>query len=115
MREKIIERLAQGECIKGYKEGGNSMTPRIKSREPVDLAPPDHSKLEVGDMVFCRVGGSFYTHLISAVKPGQFQISNNHGRVNGWTTWDKVFGIVTHVSGREVGGAMAKTKLQNAA
>jgi hypothetical protein len=111
MKQILIARLAAGETIHDYKEGGNSMTPRIKSREPVNLAPPDHAKLEVGDMVFCKVSGNFYTHLISAVKPGQFQISNNHGHVNGWTTWDKVYGIVTHVSGCEVGGALAKVKV----
>lgn len=28
--------------------------------------------------------------------------------MNGWTTLDKVYGIVTHVSGKEIGGAMEK-------
>ena len=110
MKQILIARLAAGETIEEYRESGNSMTPKIKHREPVTLAPPVHDLLEPGDMVFCKVGGNFYTHLITAVKPGQFQIGNNHGHVNGWTSADRVYGIVTHVNGKEVGGALAKVK-----
>lgn len=108
MKSMIIERLAKGETIEDYREGGNSMTPLIKSKEPVTLAPPNTDKLEIGDMVFCKVSGKYYTHLISAIKPDQFQISNNHGHVNGWTHKSKIYGIVTHVSGKEVGGTKDK-------
>lgn len=37
MRERLIERLAAGETIPGYRESGNSMTPIIEHRQPVDL------------------------------------------------------------------------------
>jgi hypothetical protein len=42
-----------------------------------------------------------YLHLVSAVDPGggRVRISNNRGRVNGWTSQAKVFGICTHVDG----------------
>ena len=47
-------------------------------------------------MVYCRVKGNFYTHLVKAknVKRGVL-IGNNHGRNNGWTK--KVYGKVTEV------------------
>lgn len=113
MKKIIIEKLAAGEVIESYREAGNSMTPKIKSRQPVTLARPDHSKLEAGDIVFCKVSGNYYTHLVTGVKPNQVQISNNHGHVNGWTTFDKVFGIVTHIDGVEVSGALNKIKKED--
>ena len=48
-----------------------------------------------------RVAGTTYLHLVSAVDAGtgRVQISNNRGRVNGWTSRDKVYGICTAVEG----------------
>lgn len=80
-----------------YKEGGNSMEPIISSMEPVDLYPVDPTQLEKGDIVLVRVHGKIYTHLVSALEPKRAQISNNHGKVNGWTPFKNVYGIVVRV------------------
>lgn len=104
----IIDKLLAGETIYNYKERGNSMTPIIKSNEPVTLEPIGDRVLKKGDAVFCKVRGNYYTHLIHAVdevsedKPTRYLIGNNHGRMNGWTNANKVYGIVTHVGAVEV-------------
>ena len=84
-KKEVIEKLLNGESIEGYKEGGNSMTPIIKSRQPVDIKPVDTSKVEKGDVVLVKVRGRIYTHKIVGLRKGQAQIGNNHGGVNGWT------------------------------
>jgi hypothetical protein len=47
-----------------------------------------------------RVAGTNYLHLVSAVDPdrARVQISNNRGRVNGWTGHARVYGICTLVN-----------------
>lgn len=82
--EQIRARIAAGEVVVN-RESGNSMTPLLKSRQAVELRAVDRP-LEKGDIVFAKVRGHFYTHLVSAVgDDGRVQISNNHGHVNGWT------------------------------
>lgn len=100
MRERLIERLAAGETVHGYRESGNSMTPIIVHRQPVDLAPVvDFDALRKGDIVFCRVQGSFYLHLVNATAEGRVQIASNKGRVNGWAAPHSVYGIVVAIDG----------------
>jgi len=90
--------LQNGQRIERYKEAGNSMLPIIKSNQPVTLVPVSNdTELHVGDIVFCRVKGNYYTHKISKIKGKQYQISNNHGFVNGWISRDKIFGKVTKI------------------
>lgn len=108
--EPILAKLAAGETIHSYKESGNSMTPIIKHQQPVTLAPVDSSKLEVGDVVLSKVSGRFFLHKVSAIKQDQVQISNNKGHVNGWTSKDKVYGIVIAVDGVPRSGASGKVK-----
>ena len=70
------------------------MTPRIKSGQLLTLTPNiDHVK--IGDIVFCRVKGNYYIHLVTAIDGKRFQISNNHGRINGWTK--TIFGKVIKI------------------
>jgi len=64
----IFEKLEAGEIV-SWRPKGNSMTPKIKSGQ------------------LC---GKRYLHLISAIQGDRFQISNNHGHVNGWTR--KIYG-----------------------
>ena len=94
VKEMMVKRLQSGETIRGYKEGGNSMVPLIYSRQPVDIRPVD-KELEKGDIVFCRIGQKYYLHLISALDGDRVQISNNHGRVNGWTKRENIYGLVS--------------------
>lgn len=106
--EMILKKIRTGESIE-FKEGGNSMTPIIKSREPITLSPVDTSKLEAGDIVFSRVRGNYITsHIITAIDGNRVQISNNHGRVNGWTTRDRVYAIVSAINGRPLPKAQSK-------
>ncbi|GEM_PF-565515 len=109
MREKILERLARGEIIENYRELGNSMTPIIKHREPVTLAPVETSKLEKGDIVFAKVHGNFFTHFVGGVEGERIKIQNNHGHVNGWITGASVYAIVIAVNGVPRRGALEKT------
>jgi hypothetical protein len=50
-----------------------------------------------GSIVLCKVRGTHYLHLVTAVRSDQVQISNNRGRVNGWTPLKNIFGILTQV------------------
>lgn len=93
-----VERLQSGETIV-TSEKGNSMIPLIKSGQKHVLKPvKDLGEVEVGDIVYCRVHGMFYTHLVKSkdAKKGVL-IGNNHGGINGWTK--KVFGKVIKVLG----------------
>lgn len=107
--EMIIRRLAEGKRVE-LKESGNSMTPIIRHREPVTLAPVNADKLEKGDIVLARVKGNYYTHLVSATDGDRVQISNNKGHVNGWVHKSKVYGIVIAVNGRPRRKALSKVK-----
>ena len=52
--------------------------------------------LSVGDVVYAKVAGRFFTHKVSAKNDDRgVQISNNHGHVNGWTK--HVYGKVIKV------------------
>ena len=85
-----------------WKPKGNSMTPRIKSGSPVRLKRVDISVYKVGDAVYAKVHGSYYLHLISAIDEtkGRYQISNNHGHVNGWTDGIHLYGLCVEVDGK---------------
>lgn len=87
------------------------MVPLIRSRQQVVVAPVDPSKVEVGDIVLARVAGTVYLHLVSSVDPARkrVQISNNRGRVNGWTSHDRVFGLCVAVNGLTRSGVAGKT------
>ena len=79
---------------------GNSMRPLIAPKEAIHLRKVDLSLLRVGDAVFCRINGNLQVHLISAVDKDRFQISNNHGHVNGWINHYNIFGLCVKVEDR---------------
>jgi hypothetical protein len=92
---KKYERLLAGQTIIS-KEPGNSMLPKIKSMQPVKLAPCTWKEVKIGDIVYCKVRGKLYTHIVGAICPKRgCRIENNRGRVNGWTK--KVYGKVTEI------------------
>jgi hypothetical protein len=84
-----------------FRPTGSSMVPLIRSRQLVTVSPVDAAKVEVGDIVLARVAGTVYLHLVSAIDPsaGRVQISNNRGRINGWTNHARIYGICTTVDG----------------
>lgn len=91
------EHLKNGEeCIViGY---GQSMTPILKSGQAVKVTPANDLELNKNDIVFCKVAGHYYLHKITAIKNGKtYQISNNHGHVNGWISRNQIFGKVTEI------------------
>lgn len=90
-----VEKLLSGETITS-KEPDNSMTPILKSRQPVELTPTTWDKVKVGDIVYCKVKGHYYTHLVKSVDEKRgCQIGNNHGHINGWTK--NIYGKVTKI------------------
>lgn len=105
-----IARLRAGETIEN-REGGNSMVPLIYSKQPVTIEPVDATKLERGDIVYVKVQGRVYTHKVVGVRTGQVQIGNNKGGINGWTSLENVYGIITAVDGVPVGGSRSKVRL----
>jgi hypothetical protein len=101
-----IARLRAGESI-SFSGAGNSMVPRIRSGDTCTYVPVlSDDDVDVGDMVFCHVAGMYTTHLVTAkhapAGAATFQISNNHGHVNGTVTRASVFGRVVAVEGRPV-------------
>lgn len=97
MRSQKVERLLKGETIIS-KESGNSMVPLIKHRQPVRLQPVKWDDVEAGDIVFCKVKGKLYTHLVVAKNEKKgCQIGNNKGHINGWTkaVYGKVIEVLT--------------------
>lgn len=82
--EDIRRRIVAGERVIN-REPGNSMTPILRSRQAVELRPIDRP-LKKGDIVFAKVRGHFYTHLVHGIgQDGRVLIGNNHGHMNGWT------------------------------
>jgi hypothetical protein len=100
MLDAMAARVAAGATV-AFRPTGNSMGPLIRSRQLVTVAPVEPSRVQVGDIVLARVAGTVYLHLVSAVDhaAGRVQISNNRGRVNGWTNHARIFGICTAVDG----------------
>lgn len=87
--------MQAGKTVENYREGGNSMTPRIRNGQKQTLVPVlDLAQVQVGDIVLCKVRGRYFTHLVKKIRNNhgslEFQIGNNHGHVNGWTR--KIFG-----------------------
>lgn len=98
--EMIAQSVAGGETLQ-FRPTGTSMAPLIRSRQIVTVSPVDPARVEVGDIVLCRVAGSTYLDLVSAVdaQAGRVQIANNRGCINGWTSHAKVLGICTAIEG----------------
>lgn len=98
---QYIALLQQGQTVK-FRPHGNSMQPRIESGQLVTVAPRyadgQFYQIVVGDVVLCKVDGRQWLHLVTAIgSDGRYQISNNKGHVNGWTTDQNVFGVLTRV------------------
>lgn len=94
------EHLKNGETCKviGF---GQSMTPILKSGQPVICeSVTDDTELKKNDIVLCKVKGKYYLHKISAIKNGVgYQISNNHGHVNGTISRNNIYGKVVEILG----------------
>ena len=93
---EYVARLQEGENV-SFRPRGNSMTPKLKSGQLVTITPVTPEQVERGDIVLCKVKGNYYVHLVTAVQGERFQISNNHGHVNGWVGPTCVYGCVIRI------------------
>lgn len=94
-RNYKLEKLQNGETIT-TSEKGNSMLPLIKSGQQHILTPITWEECKEGDIVYCKVKGRFYTHLVKGTNPDKgLLIGSNKGSINGWTK--QVYGKVTEV------------------
>jgi hypothetical protein len=63
MKNNKLEKLQNGETFV-TNEKGNSMIPLINSGQEHKLTPAKWEDCNVGDIVYCKVKGNFYTHLV---------------------------------------------------
>jgi len=95
MRNYKLEKLQAGESFI-TSEKGNSMSPIVKSGQDHKLEPATWKDVDVGDIVYCKVKGNFYTHIVKAKNDDKgCLIGNNKGGINGWTK--QVYGKVIKV------------------
>lgn len=79
---------------------GNSMTPILKSHQPVICEPvTDENELKKKDIVLCKVKRYYYLHLIHGIRNNgeQYLIGNNHGHMNGWISRNQIYGKVVEI------------------
>ena len=92
------EHLQAGEVVKVIGVG-NSMTPILKSRQPVICIPVTKDTiLNKKDIVLCKVHGHYHLHFIWSIKPGDRSlIGNNHGHPHGVILRKNIFGKVVEI------------------
>src|SRR3954454_23075030 len=90
-----VQKLRAGETVQ-FRPRGHSMRGKIESGQLVTVEPAPE-RLEVGDVVLCRVRGAEYLHLVKAVRGGRYLIGNNRGGVNGWASRSAIFGKCVRV------------------
>lgn len=92
-----IAKLKAGETIQ-FRPHGRSMEGKVEHGQLCTVEPiKDKAALKVGDVVLCKVYGREFLHLVKAIRPGQWQIANNKGHINGWIGPDSIFGICTKI------------------
>jgi hypothetical protein len=115
----IRESLTEGKSV-FYKSSGNSMWPLVQSGDACRFHPiqavtandapiqKKASKIDVGDIVFCKVEEQFFAHIVQKAErslhpePGRkyrtkFCIGNIQGHINGWCYRKDIFGILVDV------------------
>jgi hypothetical protein len=94
-----IRKLQSGQTAV-FRPRGNSMSGKISSGQQVTVVPASSYLVQVGDIVLCTVAGRHYLHLVKAVDiHGSYLIGNNQGKINGWTSENKIYGICVDVDG----------------
>ena len=92
-----VKLLKEGQTVK-FRGHGNSMQGRIESGQLITVEPIGDREIEVGNILVCKVEGRLWVHLCTAIgNDGRYQISNNKGFINGWTTYKNIFGIVVKI------------------
>jgi SOS-response transcriptional repressor LexA len=81
-----------------FRPRGNSMSDVVESGDLVWVDPIEFRlPVKVGDIVLCKVKGSHYLHLVSAIKGERYRISNNKGYINGWIGLSAIYGKVVQI------------------
>jgi len=91
-----IEKLKSNEEV-SFRPRGGSMKGKIESGQLCTVAPVKEEDIKKGDIVLCKVNGNEYLHLIMAVQGKRYQIGNNLGRINGWVTFNCIYGKLVKV------------------
>jgi hypothetical protein len=92
-----IERLSHGETVQ-VRPRGHSMRGKVNDGQLCTIAPVNAgTEIKIGDVVLCRVRGQDYLHLVHNRRGQEYQIGNNHGRINGWITRSSIFGLLIEV------------------
>ena len=77
------------------------MAGKIESGQLVTVVPASSGVIEIDDIVLCKINGHCYLHIVKAVRSKeeqlQFQICNNKGFTNGWTSRKNIYGKVTKI------------------
>ncbi len=91
-----IEKLKNNEIV-SFRPRGNSMKGKIESGQLCTVEPVEEAKLKKGDIVLCKVNGAEYLHLIKAIQGNRYQIGNNIGRINGWISFNSIYGKLVDI------------------
>ena len=87
-----IAALQRGETVR-FRPKGHSMTGVVNDGDLVEVMPLSVDGPRKGDVVLCHVAGHDYLHLVKATGARGVLIGNNRGGINGWTPYNKIFGI----------------------
>lgn len=103
-RDNFVLKTLQEKGEVTFKPHGNSMSPKIHSGDEVTVKQVPLSVYRIGDAVYCKVKGSVFLHLITAIDEtgNRYQISNNHGHVNGWATAGNMYGVCIKIRGKAI-------------
>ncbi len=91
-----IERLKNNETVT-FRPRGSSMKGKIDSGQLCTVEPAQENEISKGDIVLCKVKGNQYIHLVKAISGNRFQIGNNKGHINGWITFNSIYGKLIKV------------------
>jgi hypothetical protein len=95
-----------------FRAFGRSLEPVIPSGSLLTIEPVDRERIELGDIVLARVGDSTMVHLVKTLdRDGRrVEISGARGPADGWTTFERVYGICTKIDEKAVAEARAKSR-----
>jgi Peptidase S24-like len=91
---------------------GRSMEPVIPSGSRLTIEPVNPERIELGDIVMARVARETMLHLVKAIdrEGRRVEISGTRGPADGWTPFERVYGICTRIGKSAVPGAKAKSR-----
>jgi hypothetical protein len=95
-----------------FRAFGRSMEPVIPSGSRLTIEPIDRERIELGDIVLARVGEETMLHLVKAIDPEgrRVEISGTRSPSNGWTPFERVYGICTRIGESPAPGAEGKSR-----